>query len=136
MAAQRGKDLLLKIMDDQNQPVTVAGLRSRQIILNTETVDTTDSDSTGRWRELLAGSGTRRAALSGSGIFKDSASDALIRQIFFDGAIRDWQIVIPDFVTLSGAFQITSLQFSGEHNREVLFEITLESAGVVMATEI
>ncbi|WP_350333384.1 phage major tail protein, TP901-1 family [Coralliovum pocilloporae] len=136
MTAQRGKDLLLKVMNDQNQPVTVAGLRSRQIILNTEPVDTTDSDSAGRWRELLAGAGTRRAAVSGTGIFKDASSDALIRQLFFDGTIRTWQIVIPDFVVLSGLFQLTSLQFSGEHDREVLYELTLESAGVITSAEV
>ncbi|ODN72433.1 Phage major tail protein 2 [Methylobrevis pamukkalensis] len=44
----------------------------------------TDADSAGRWRELLEGAGVRRASLSGSGIFRDGASDAAVRQIFFD----------------------------------------------------
>src|SRR5262245_35565027 len=72
MVAQKGKDLLLKI--DSNglgNFVTVAGLRSKRIAFNSETVDITDADSAGRWRELLAGSGVQRAAISGSGIFKD-----------------------------------------------------------------
>ena len=89
MTAQKGKDLLLKIdTDGEGTFATVAGLRSRQIALNAEAVDVTNADSAGRWRELLEGAGVRRAAVTGSGIFKDAATDATIRQVFFDGAIR------------------------------------------------
>ena len=73
----------------------------------------------------------QRAAVSGSGIFKDQASDALVRSLFFGGAIANWQIVIPDFGTVSGAFQIAALEYSGAHDGEVLFEIGLESAGAL-----
>src|SRR6478735_2621098 len=107
MASQKGKDLLLKAADGAGAFVTVAGLRARQIAFNAETVDVTHAESAGRWRELLAGAGVRRASISGSGIFKDEASDALVRQTFFDGAIRSWQVVVPDFGTIEGAFQLT-----------------------------
>lgn len=76
MAAQKGKDLLLKI-DDGSGFVTVAGLRSRKIAFNAETVDVTHAESAGRWRELLEGAGVRRASISGRGLFRDAASDAL-----------------------------------------------------------
>lgn len=130
MAAQKGKDLLLKIHDGTGF-VTVAGLRSRQIAFNAEAVDVTHAESAGRWRELLAGAGVKRASVAGSGVFKDGASDALIRQSFFDGTLRNAQIVVPDFGTLAGPFQITSLEFAGEHDREVTFDIALESAGEI-----
>ncbi|MCA3662086.1 MAG: phage major tail protein, TP901-1 family, partial [Methylobacterium sp.] len=55
MAAQRGKDILLKLADSMNAFVTVAGLRTRRFSLNAETVDVTHSESAGRWRELLDG---------------------------------------------------------------------------------
>lgn len=132
MVAQKGKDLLLKI--DSNglgSYVTVAGLRSKRIAFNSETVDITDADSAGRWRELLAGSGIQRAAISGSGIFKDAQSDATIRTCFFGGEIAEWQFAVPDFGTVEGAFQITSLEYTGAHDGEVTFEIALESAGPV-----
>jgi len=130
MAAQKGKDLLLKIHDGTAY-ATVAGLRSRQIAFNAEPVDVTHAESAGRWRELLAGAGVKRASVAGSGVFKDGASDALIRQSFFDGTIRNAQIVVPDFGTLTGPFQVTSLEFAAEHDREVTFDIALESAGEI-----
>ena len=128
MVAQKGRDLLLKI-DNGAGFATVAGLRSKRLSFNAALVDVTDAESVGRWRELLGGAGVQRAALSGSGIFKDQASDALVRSVFFAGTIADWQIVIPDFGTVSGAFQIAALEYSGAHDGEVVFEIALESAG-------
>ena len=132
MVAQKGKDLLLKLdSDGLGTFVTVAGLRSRRIAFNSETVDITDADSAGRWRELLAGSGVQRAAISGSGIFKDAQSDAAIRTRFFAGEIVDWQLAVPDFGTVSGPFQITSLDYTGSHDGEVTFQLALESAGPI-----
>ena len=135
MAAQKGKDLLLKLdSDGAGTFVTVAGLRARSIAVNAESVDITHAESSGRWRELLEGAGTKNARLSGGGVFKDAASDALIRQYVFNGTIRPWQIVIPDFGTMQGLFQVTSLDFSGRHDGEVAFELTLESAGELVFT--
>jgi len=135
MTAQKGKDLLLKIdTNGLGSFVTVAGLRSRRLAFNSETVDVTDADSAGRWRELLAGCGVQRASASGSGIFKDAQSDAAIRSRFFAGDIVSWQIVIPDFGTVQGPFQITALEYSGNHDAEVTFEIGMESAGAVSFT--
>lgn len=133
MAAQKGKDLLVKIADGDGF-VTVAGLRSRQLRFNAETVDVTHAESAGRWRELLGGAGIKRAAVSGSGIFRDEASDALMRQVFFDGAIREFQVILPDFGTVEGAFQITALEFAGNHNGEVTWDMALESAGPLAFT--
>ena len=65
----------------------------------------------------------------GAGIFKDAASDALVRTYVFNGTIRDWQVVIPDFGTVEGPFQITSFELSGRHDAEVAFELALDSAG-------
>jgi TP901-1 family phage major tail protein len=135
MTAQKGKDLLLKIDTTGGGAfATVAGLRTRRIAFNAETVDITDTDSAGRWRELLAGAGVRRASISGAGIFRDAASDAAMRTVFFDGAIRDYQLVVPDFGTLQGAFQITALDYAGEHDGAITYEIALESAGPISFT--
>ena len=130
MAAQSGKDMLLKLdQTGSGSFLTVAGLRTRALNFNAAMVDTTDAESAGRWRELLAGGGIKRASVAGSGIFKDQESDAKIRELFFAGTIRDWQLILPDFGTVEGPFQITALEFSADHAGEVTFEIALESAG-------
>ena len=130
MVAQKGKDLLLKIYTGSGYE-TVAGLRSKRLGFNAQSVDITDSDSAGRWRELLGGAGVQRASLSGAGLFKDMASDALVRAAFFAGSIVGWQVVIPDFGVVSGPFQITALDYSGNHDGELAFEAALESAGAL-----
>jgi TP901-1 family phage major tail protein len=128
MAAQKGKDLLIKI-DNGAGFTTVAGLRTRRLAYNAETVDITHAESANRWRELLDGAGVKRASVAGRGLFKDAASDDLVRAAFFDGAVKQCQVVIPDFGTVEGAFQIVSIEFAGEHNGEVTFDLSLESAG-------
>lgn len=135
MVAQKGKDLLLKVdSDGLGTFSTIAGLRTRSLAFNTETVDITDAESAGQWRELLAGAGIKTAGLSGSGLFKDAASDETVRDYFFNGTIRDWQIVVPDFGTVEGAFQITALEYGGQHDGELTFELALESAGSLTFT--
>ena len=130
MAAQKGKDLLLKVDSTGTGTfTTVAGLRSRAIAFNAETVNITHQESAGQWRELLEGAGIKSARLTGSGIFKDAASDETVRSYFFNGTIRNWQIVIPDFGTVAGPHQITSLELTGRHDGEVAFDLALESAG-------
>ena len=132
MAAQKGKDLLLKIdSDGLGSFATVAGLRSRSIAFNSETVDVTHAESAGQWRELLSGAGIKSARLSGAGIFKDAASDEIIRSVFFDGEIRDWEVVIPEFGTVSGGFQLTGFELTGRHDGEVSFELSMESASAL-----
>ena len=134
MAAQKGKDLLVKISDGAGGFTTVAGLRTRRLAFNAETVDITNAESSNRWRELLDGAGVKRASVTGRGLFKDAATDASMRQTFFDGSVIDYQIVIPDFGAAQGLFQLTNLEFAGEYNGEVTYDVTMESAGELTFT--
>ncbi len=133
MAGQKGRDVLLKIGDGGAPQafVTVAGVRAKTIALNAALVDATTADSIAQWRELIAGAGVKSAAVRGAGVFKDAASDAMIRAAFFDQALRDWQLVIPDFGALSGPFLVEALDYGGEHDGEATFSITLASAGAL-----
>ena len=51
--------------------------------------------------------------------------------MFFDDVSGAWQIVIPDFGRIDGRSTISSLEYRGEHDGEVTFEIALESAGAL-----
>ena len=136
MAAQKGKDVLIKIGDGGAPQAfaTVGGLRTKSISLNAETVDVTHSESSGQWRELLAGGGARSASVTGAGVFTDDAAAETARAAFFAHAISDWQLVIPDFGTLEGPFQITNLDYGGEFNGEATHTLSLESAGALTFT--
>ncbi|MCF6344637.1 MAG: phage major tail protein, TP901-1 family [Devosiaceae bacterium] len=137
MSAQSGKDMLLRLDETgAGSFLTVAGLRTKSLSFNAASIDITDAESAGRWRELLAGGGIKSASLSGAGIFKDESSDAKIRELFFAGTIRSWQLILPDFGTIEGAFQIVALEFSADHASEVTFDIALESAGELSFTVI
>ena len=136
MTAQKGKDLLVKLDETGAGPFeTIAGLRASRISFNADTVDVTTAESTGRWRELLAGAGVRSAAVSGSGVFKDQDSDAALRRVFFDGTAPDFEIIIPDFGAISGPFHVTALEYSGNHDGEATFEVALASAGAISFLE-
>jgi len=109
MAAQKGKDLLIKVdMDGAGTYETLAGLRATRIAFNAQSIDITNVESTDGWRELLGGAGIKSAALSGSGVFRDTTAD--------DG-------------TVEGAFQLTSLEYAGNHDGEATYEVALASAG-------
>lgn len=135
MAVQAGKDLLIKIDQTGDGTFeTIAGLRATRLSFNAETVEVTSLESQGGWRELLAGAGVKSASISGSGVFRDSATDERARQVFFSGEIPGFQVIIPDFGVVEGPFQITALEYAGSHNGEATYEVSLASAGVLTFT--
>lgn len=134
MAAQKGKDLLIKIdMDGTGSFTTFAGLRASRISFNAETVDITNISSAGGWRELLPATGIRTAAVSGSGVFLDQSTVERAQQYFFNGDIPNFEIIVPALGVFRGAFQITSLDLAGNFDGEATYEITLTSGGEVIA---
>ncbi len=135
MAVQSGKDMLVKLdMIGDGTFQTIAGLRATRISFNTEAVDVTSLESQGGWRELLAGAGVKSASISGSGVFRDDATDARARQVFFDGEVPDFQVIIPSFGIVEGAFQLTAIEYAGTYNGEATYEMTLASAGALTFT--
>ncbi|MBE1284724.1 MAG: phage major tail protein, TP901-1 family [Rhodobacteraceae bacterium] len=135
MAAQNGKDLLVKVdMTGSGLFETIAGLRATRVSFNAESVDVTSLESQGGWRELLSGAGVKSAAISGSGVFKDEGTDERARQLFFDGETPAFQVIIPDFGVVEGPFQVTSIEYSGTHNGEATYELAMASAGALSFT--
>ncbi|HEV2561922.1 MAG TPA: phage major tail protein, TP901-1 family [Rhizomicrobium sp.] len=136
MSAQKGKDLLIKIGDGGSPETfaTVAGLRATTLAFNAQSVDVTNADSTDMWRELLAGGGAKSATITGSGVFKDAASDESIRSTFFNQTTPNLQIVIPSFGTVQGAFKVSSLQYEGPYDGELKINLSLASAGALTFT--
>ena len=137
MGAQNGKDLLIKVdMAADGQFTTLAGLRATRVSFNAETIDITSLESQGGWRELLSGAGVRSVSISGSGVFRDEATDERARQLFFDGEAPDFQVVIPDFGIVEGPFMVTAIEYGGSHNGEATYELSLASAGNLIFTAV
>lgn len=144
MAAQKGKEVLIKIDNGSGTQTTIGGLRSSSITLNDESVDITNKDSSG-YRTLLAGGGVNSISISGSGVFTDSTTenllkDAYINQLQFadNGStanvpeFEDFEFFIPAFFKFTGKFQVTSLEYAGEYNGEATYSVSFESAGIIV----
>jgi TP901-1 family phage major tail protein len=69
-------------------------------------------------------------------VFRDAASDAKAREIFFAGQTPAFQVIIPDFGIVQGPFQIASIEYAGNHDGEATYEIALASAGALGFTAI
>lgn len=135
MVAQKGSDILVKVdTTGTGNFVTIGGMRSKSISFNAETVDVTDSDSAGKWRELLTGAGIKSATITGSGVFKDSLAEGTVRTNFFSQTKVEHQFIVPDFGTVEGFFQTSSIDYAGEYNGEMTFSMTFESAGELTFT--
>lgn len=128
MAKHAGKDLLIK--KETATPgtyATIAGQRSTSFSINQEQIDVTDKDDS-RWRKLLEG-GVRSMSLSTSGLLQSAAAHGALVTAAAAGTIANYQIVYADGLTFTGAFQIASLEGSGEYTDSQQFSLTLESAG-------
>jgi TP901-1 family phage major tail protein len=132
MAVQKGSALLVKVGNGGSPETftTVAGLRDTSISINAETIDVTNKDSS-RVRTLLANAGIKSFSISGSGVFTDGASEQTILTNFSATTFSNYQFLVPDFNTFTGAFQVTAIEYSGTYNDAVTYTMSFESAGTV-----
>ena len=132
MAAQKGSALLMKIGNAASPEVftTIGGMRSTSLTMNDEMVDVTNKDSTNA-RTILAQGGVNSISVSGSGVFTDSASETTLKGKFNVSALTNYQFLVPDFGTFTGAFMLTTLEYGGEYNGEVTYSFTFESSGAI-----
>ena len=129
MAAQKGKDVLIKV-DNSGTYQTIGGLRSSSITLNDEAVDITDKDSGGN-RALLPAGGVQSMTVSGSGVFIDSTAEQTLRSAYGTSSFKSYNVIVPDLGTYAGTFMIASLEYAGEYNGEVTYSFSFESAGYI-----
>jgi TP901-1 family phage major tail protein len=132
MSAQKGRLVLIKVSAGGTPDVfsTVGGLRTKSLTVNNEQVDITESD-TAPWRQLLGDAGLRSVSMSGTGVFKDDSAFNRVEDLSFTGALEDYQLVFGNGDYIQGQFQVASLQWAGDHDKEQQYDVTLESGGVV-----
>ena len=132
MPAQKGSALLMKIGDGASPEAftTIGGMRSTSLTMNDEMVDITTKDSSGA-RTILAQGGVNSITVSGSGVFTDLPSETTLKQKFNVSTLTNYQFLVPDFGTFTGAFMLTTLEYAGEYNGEVTYSFTFESSGSI-----
>ena len=133
MAAEKGSAFLLKVGDGATPPAfaTIAGLRTTQMTINSDTVVITNKGS-GGWRELLSGAGFRSVSLSGAGVFNGSAAEARIKASALAGTLDSYQVSFESGEKMIGQFLITRLDYAGDFNGERNYTVALESSGSVV----
>jgi TP901-1 family phage major tail protein len=133
MTAQKGAAFLLKISDGATPPVyqTVAGLRTTQMSVTSDTVVVTNKGS-GGWRELLSGAGVRSVSVSAAGIFLGSDAEAKLRANALAGTLDAYELSFEDGERLRGAFLVQRLDYAGDFNGERNYTLQLESSGQVV----
>jgi len=133
MSAGKGSAFTLAVGDGATSEVftVVGGARTTSLTINNEMVDVTDKDSSGK-RELLAQAGIQSLSISAAGVFKDAASETTVRVNAQNDSIDNYQITFDNGDTYTGAFQITSLEYTGEHNGARQYSMTLESAAAIV----
>ena len=135
MAAEKGSGFLVKIGDGgaPESFTTIGGMRSTSLTVNSEPVDITNKQS-GGWRELLAGAGVRRLSVAGTGVFTDSAAETDLQAKALAASLDNYEIVFESGDKFAGAFQVATLDYSGEFNGERTYSLSLESSGPVIFT--
>lgn len=132
MSAQKGSAFLLKIGDGGSPAnyTTVAGLRTTQMSITSESIVVTTKDS-GGWREILSGAGTRQVSVSAAGIFLGSDAENRVRANALAGTIADYELSFEDGKRMRGSFLVQRLDYAGDFNGERNYTMSLESSGPV-----
>lgn len=139
MAKQKGRLMLIKIGDGAASEVftTLCGLRSKTLTVNNSEYDVTTVDCAdpggALWTEVMGG--IKRVQVSGNGYFKDEASEVRMNTVAMAAdPICNFQIIVPEFGTFSGAFFIGTVEYGGEQEDGVTYSLALASTGAVTFT--
>lgn len=128
MAAQLGRSFTLKIGS-----TAIAAMRSTSFTVNGETVDVTTKDSAGM-RELLAAAGVASLSISASGILSANAQATDFVAAVVARSLATYELTFDNGDKISGLFQVTSFQASGDYNGEQTYSASLESSGALTVT--
>ena len=139
MAKQKGRQLLVKIGDGANVETfsVLCGLNSKTLTINNSEYDVTTADCTdpggALWTAVQAGA--KRVSVSGNGFFEDSAAEARANDVALsDDSTANFQIIVPGLGTFAGSFFMASLEWGGEVQGGVTYNVSLASTGEVTFT--
>ena len=129
MSAYAGKLVLLQIKIGDDYQV-VGGMRTTKFIVNNNVIDISNKSS-GRWRSVLSGAGIVSAAISCTGVFSNSKSEHIVRELAFNSECRDFKLYFGNADQIKGKFMISSYERTGDYLGEEQYGLTLESSGQI-----
>lgn len=133
--AQKGRKFILKrqSVTSGNQYDTVMGLQALSLDINGAKTDITSKDD-GGFQTLLAGAGVTSFAISGNGVFKNDPSLQIMQTSAIQKTLDNYQVIFENGDMFSGIFQVVKLQYTGQHDKEETYTLSLDSSGVIAYT--
>lgn len=137
MPKYAGKDIAISINTVSTTYAALGGLKTKSMKATSGAINVTDSDSSGRWRELLdAVASEVSMSITAAGHFVDDAAIEAVRASFFGNTLKLYKILCPGFGTFEGSFKVTELSIDGAHDGAAEQSISLESSGAITFTTI
>ena len=130
----KGSEFLLQVEDPLNAGTfdTMGGLKTKSGTLNGEAVDVTNHGSNG-WREMLNGAGINSIDVSGEGVTQRVEVFKRVLEYWKNKAFLTWRLSMAfgaeNVIQITGLFQTTSIEFSGENDKEVPYSLSLQNSG-------
>lgn len=134
ITAQKGRLFLLKVATGASPTnyKTAAGLRATDLTINGNPVDITTKNSNG-WRELLPDAGVKQVDITGSGVYDSSNAALALCQAaaLAGGSIIEAEVIAGAGDKFVGEWAVPTFKRTGNHNDAEMFDITLNSHGVI-----
>lgn len=134
MADITGKSVLLYIGDGGSPEAfaLIAAGTSHSATISTTEVEKNSKDS-GGWREIFPTGAIRSVALTMSGIFTDTAAQEDLRQLAMSAdPSANFRFTFGGTRRITGNFQVTSYEHSGETEGFAQFTANFASNGVIV----
>lgn len=114
----------------------IAAMRTTGFSINGETVDVTTKDSTNNARELLAGAGITSMSINAAGLLSASTQATTLIGRVKSMSLNPYRIEFDNGDSITGQFQITSFEATGEYNGAQTYSMTLESGADFTVTAV
>lgn len=133
MADITGKSVLLYIGDGGSPEAfsLIAAGTSHSVTISSTTVEKNSKDS-GGWREIFPDGAIRSVSMTMSGIFTETAAQEALRAVAMSATPKaNFRFNLGGTRRLTGQFQVTSYEHSGETEGFAQFTAQFESNGVI-----
>jgi len=130
MPSQKGRDLLLKIGDGEEDEsfAAIGAARNAAMTLDNRPVDATTM-ADGGVQVLSAAAGVQSLSLRLDGLFKDSAAEEALRSAAFARTTKNFRLQFPNGDSYTAPFVVESYSRGGSYDGLESFSVTLARSG-------